>query len=192
MPDDSLAWDVLDGEIAYSCPGFDVVHEDVRLPDGTETDFDYLSEPEAVVILAFTDDGEVVLIEEWRQAVRRANRGVPAGTTEPDDEDLAAAARRELTEETGYEAGSVDHLCTVEPLNGPADAVHHHYVAHDCTPTGEQDLDDDETIRVDTQAFEDLYEDVIRGHVRDGRTFVSVLRYAATREVVAPGHERHR
>lgn len=174
---DPLEWETLSEDVAYSCPGFDVIHETVRLPDGTETDFDYASEPPAVVILPFTAEGEVVLIEEWRQAVKRVNRGLPAGSMEP-GEDREAAARRELTEETGYEAEHVEHLTTVEPANGLLDAVHHYFVAHDCAPTGEQELDFNESIRVGTADWEVLEEEARSGTIRDGRTLTGVLHYA--------------
>jgi ADP-ribose pyrophosphatase len=178
--DADLAWTTLDSDVAYTCPGFDVVHDEVRLPDGAETDYDYLDEPPAAVVLPFTPDGEVVVIEEWRQAVGRVNRGLPAGSMESGESDPTAAARRELTEETGYEAGSIEPTVTVEPANGVADSVHHHFLARECTPTGAQDLDADEQIRVDTVAFEDLLTDVLAGTVRDGRTVTAVLFYAAT------------
>lgn len=177
--DDELAWEAVDSERAYTCPGFDVVHENVRLPDGTVTDFDYLTEPPSVVVLPFTDDGEVVLIEEWRQAVRRVNRGLPAGTVDPDDEDLAASVRRELAEETGYVPDEVAHLLSTEPANGYADSVHHHYVARGCTPDADQDLDDDESIRVTTTAFETLKAEVAAGDLPDGRTVTAVAHYEA-------------
>jgi ADP-ribose pyrophosphatase len=182
MASDPLAWETLASETAYSCPGFDVVHEAVRLPDGTETEFDYLTEPPAVVVLPFTADGDVVVIEEWREAVERANRGLPAGSTDPDDDDLAVAARRELREETGYEAETVEPLCTVEPANGFADSVHHHFVARGCRPTAAQDLDHDESIRVDTVAWDDLVDAVLAGRFRDGRAHVAVLRHLAETE----------
>ncbi|WP_135821222.1 NUDIX domain-containing protein [Halostella litorea] len=175
---DDLAWETLDSRVAYECPGFDVVREDARLPDGTVTDFDYLSEGESVVVLPFTPDGDVVVVEEWRQAVKRVNRALPAGGLEPVDDDRDDAARRELAEETGYEAGTVERLTSVEPANGFADAVFHYYVARGCTPTGEQSLDDDETIRVDTAAFDDLREAVRTGELRDGRSALGVLYYA--------------
>ncbi|QRV16342.1 NUDIX hydrolase [Haloterrigena salifodinae] len=174
MPTDPLAWETRDRQIAYTCPGFDVVNERVRLPDGTETEFDYLSEPASVCILPFTPDGDVVCIEEWRQAVDRVSRGLPVGGTEPDDDDLEAAARRELAEETGHEAERLEQLVTVEPANGIADAVLHVFVARGCRPTAEQQLDHNESIRVAPTAFEDLLEAVREGKIRDGRTVLAV------------------
>jgi ADP-ribose pyrophosphatase len=171
------AWKTLAESTAYSCPGFDIVREDVRLPGGTETDFDYLSEQESVVILPFTSDEKVVLVEEWRHAVKRVNRGLPAGTTEP-EEDPERAAARELREETGYEADALAHLTTVEPANGFSDAVFHYYVARGCEPTAEQDLDDDETIDVTTATLEDLLDRAREGDLRDGRTAFGVCYYA--------------
>ena len=177
MSSDPLAWETVERETAYSCPGFDVVNESVRLPDGTETEFDYLSEPESVCVLPFRPDGDVVCIEEWRQAVSRVNRGLPVGTTEPADEDLETAARRELAEETGYEAGRLEPLVTVEPANGLADSVMHFFVGHDCRPAGDQRLDHDESIRVRTMPFAELLEAVAAGEIRDGRAVLAVSYY---------------
>ncbi|SDM53683.1 ADP-ribose pyrophosphatase [Halogranum gelatinilyticum] len=182
--DDPLAWETTATDIDYSCPGFDIRRDDVRLPDGTETDYHYVDEPPAVVILPFTPDGDVVLIEEWRQAVGRVNRGLPAGGTEPDDDDLAAAAERELAEETGYEADELIHLTTAEPANGIANSVHHYFVARGCEPTAEQELDFNESIRVDVADYDDLLAAVVDSgtgeDVVDGRTAIAVLNYELT------------
>ncbi|MFB6185013.1 MAG: NUDIX hydrolase [Haloarculaceae archaeon] len=177
MPDD-LEWETCDKETAYSCDGFDIVTDRVRLPDGTDTAFDYLVEGESVVVVPLTPEGDVVVIDEWRQAVGRVNRGLPAGSVEPDDDDLETAVRRELEEETGYRAGTVSHLTTVEPANGFADATFHYYVARDCEPTGRQRLDDDESIRVSTTDFETLLSRARDDDLRDGRTMLGVLYYA--------------
>lgn len=186
MEDHGLEWETLDSTTAYSCPGFDIQRDDVRLPDDTTTTFDYLVEPESVVIIPFTPDDRLVIIEEWRQAVGRVSRGFPAGGVEPTDTDLAAAAHRELTEETGYIADTVTHLITVEPANGITNAVHHYYVATDCLPNGERALDHNETIRVDTTTYDQLHARVTAGKVRDGRTILGVLYYDLTRNQHRP------
>lgn len=179
---DELEWETVDTDIDYRCPGFDVRNDVVELPDGTDSEYHYVDEPPAVVVLPFTADGDVVVIDEWRQAVGRVNRGLPAGSVEPgEDDDLEAAAARELTEETGYRAAAFDHLLTVEPTNGLANSVHHHFLARDCEPTGERDLDHDESIRVETTGYDDLLADVVDGELRDGRTATAVLQYELAR-----------
>lgn len=171
------SWETLDSQTAYSCEGFDIVNESVRLPDGTVTEFDYLSESESVVVLPFTPDGDVVVIEEWRQAVKRWNRGLPAGSLEP-GEPPDDAVHRELLEETGFGTDRIEHLTSVEPSNGFSDAYFHYYAAYDCEPSGEQRLDDDETISVTTTAFPELVTAVRDGEIRDGRSGFGVLYYA--------------
>jgi ADP-ribose pyrophosphatase len=172
-----LSWETIERGVAYSCDGFDIVNETVRLPDGEETEFDYLSEGESVVVLPFTEYGKVVVIDEWREAVDRVNRGFPAGGIE-DGEDIDGAARRELREETGYEAGKLSHMTTVEPANGFSDAVFHYYVARGCSRTASQDLDGDESIGVDTTTLDELVTSVRDGELRDGRTAFGVVYYA--------------
>jgi ADP-ribose pyrophosphatase len=175
--DDDLAWETTASAVDYTCPGFDVRRDEVTLPDGTETDYHYVDEPAAVVVLPFTPDGDVVVIDEWRQAVGRVNRGLPAGSVEGVDVDLAAAARRELREETGYEADTVSQLFSAEPTNGIANSVHHYYVARDCVPTGERNLDYNESIRVSTTGYDDLLAAVVDDDLRDGRTVAAVTGY---------------
>ena len=172
-----LAWETLGGQTVYTCEGFDVVNEDVQFPDDTIGAYDYVVEGESVVVLPFTREGEVVVIDEWRHPVRRVNRGLPAGGLEPEDDDPEDAVARELEEETGYEPGTVEHLTTVEPSNGIADTVFHYFVARDCTPTGAQNLDYNEDIRVDTTTFDALVEAARADELPDGRTMLGVLYY---------------
>ena len=184
-----LSWETLDSEIDYACPGFDVRRDEVRFPDGETDGFHYVDEPPAVAVLPLTPDGDAVVIDEWRQAVGRVNRGIPAGTMEPADAESASdatdpsadaierAAARELAEETGYEADSFERLTTVEPTNGMANAVHHHVLATGCEPTADRDLDHNESIAVETVPYDDLLAAVVDDELRDGRAVTAVLWY---------------
>ena len=171
-----MEWTTIDSEIAYTCEGFDIVNETVALPDGKRVEFDWLREDESVVVLPFTPEGRVVVIDEWRHAVGRVNRGLPAGTLEP-GENPQEAVGRELAEETGYRPGEIHHMTTVEPANGFSDAVFHYFLARDCEPATEQELDPDESIEVTTTPFETLRESVREGDLRDGRAAFAVLQY---------------
>ena len=171
-----MNWTTVESRVAYSCEGFDIVNETVELPDGERTEFDYLREDETVVVLPFTPEGRVVVINEWRHAVGRVNRGLPAGTVEADEETDPAVVR-ELAEETGYRPEEIEHMITVEPANGFSDALFHYYVAHECEPAEEQDLDSDESITVTTTSFEELVEAAREDELRDGRSVLGVLYY---------------
>ncbi|ELZ46913.1 NUDIX hydrolase [Halorubrum californiense DSM 19288] len=194
--DDSpdLSWETLDSAVDYACPGFDVRRDEVRFPNGESDGFHYVDEPPAVVVLPLTPDGDVVVIDEWRQAVGRVNRGIPAGTMEsadeeeagaegaasdggPSDDAVERAAARELAEETGYEADAFERLTTVEPTNGMANAVHHHVLATGCEPTADRDLDHNESIAVETLPYDDLLAAVVDDGLRDGRAVTAVLWY---------------
>ena len=210
--EDPLAWQTLDRRTSYTCEGFDVVTDTVRLPDGTETEYDHVTEGDSVVILPFLapdapevdagpsdgpgekpdasdgpgeepdvsdgpgedPDPTVVLVEEWRQAVDRVNRGLPAGGIEP-GEGPAAAARRELREETGHVAGELESLTVTEPANGLLDSAYHYFLARDCRPEAEQRLDRDESIRVTTAPLSAVRAAVASGETRDGRSALGVL-----------------
>lgn len=172
-----LAWETSDRETAYTCPGFSIIHETVQLPDGTETDFDYLHDDPAVVVIPLTPEGNVVVIDEWRQAVKRVNRAFPAGSVDSEDEDLATAARRELEEETGYVADEVSSLDSFEPANGISDAVHHYFLATGCRPDGTRSLDFNESIEVEETTIDALVEGLRDGEISDGRTALGLLLY---------------
>jgi ADP-ribose pyrophosphatase len=179
VDDAALRWERLGETVVFECPGFAVREDDVRLPDGTETTYHTVVEPGAVVVLPFTPDGDVVTVAEWRQAVGRVNRGLPAGSLEG-EEDPATAARRELREETGHEAETVEVVGAVEPTNGVSDAVHHHVVARGCTPTADQDLDHNESIRAEVRDYDDLLAAAVDGDLRDGRAVFALLRHELT------------
>ena len=93
--------------------GFLHVNRDVvRLPDGSETQREYILHPGAVMIMALLDDGRVVMERQWRHPLGRAFIEFPAGKIDPGEAPLATCVR-ELREETGYTADRFTFVATI-------------------------------------------------------------------------------
>lgn len=173
-------WTLQTREVVYAGEALEVIHDHVDLPSGERLPFEYASESPSVVILPFTTAGEVVTITEWRQAVNRFSTGLPAGTVEESDADFREAARRELREETGFDSSRIEPLTVFEPANGPTDFEHHYFVAQACERVAEPNHEKDETITVSLKSFSSLLSAVETGDLRDGRSALGILWYAAT------------
>jgi ADP-ribose pyrophosphatase len=77
--------------------------------------------PGACAVVALTESGEVVLVRQFREAVRQALLEIPAGIFDVEGEDAAGCAARELLEETGYRATSIEPLGGIYTSPGFAD-----------------------------------------------------------------------
>jgi len=94
---------------------FDVQrHRRTSPKDGQGHDFFVLDAPDWVNVVALTEDGHMLLVEQWRHGTREVTVEIPAGMMDP-GETPEQAARRELLEETGYAPASIEPIGVVEP-----------------------------------------------------------------------------
>ncbi|MET8579083.1 NUDIX domain-containing protein [Streptomyces sp. NPDC005012] len=123
-----MQWAKLSEQPVYGNRWFDVKLADVRLPDGRHLDH-YLIRMRPVAVATIVNGADEALLL-WRHRFITDSWGweLAAGVVE-EGEDLAAAAARELEEETGWRPGPLRHLMSVEPSNGLTDARHHVYWA---------------------------------------------------------------
>jgi len=146
----------------------------VRLPSGKETVRDVVDHPGAVAIVA-VDDGEMVLIRQYRYSTRSEILEIPAGTLEA-GEDPYACAVRELREETGYAAKDWSKLLSAYVAPSYSNEVIHIYVAEGLTEVG-SDIEEDESIRVERLSFNEVSDLIESNEIRDSKTITGVLAY---------------
>jgi len=143
-------WQVLAERVVYEHrPWLRLVEQDVLLPSGVRIDRYILSDvPDVAMIFGITDAGEVIFVEQYKHGTGRASLDLCAGYIDDEDESPAAAARRELREETGYVADEWTDLggFVVDPNRGPARV--YYFLARGCRLAGRQELDATEDLAV--------------------------------------------
>ena len=157
----------------YNGKIFNVALEKVTLPNGVTKDREVIRHPGAAAMVPLLDDGNVVLVKQYRHAVNNYLWEIPAGTLEPDEEPMACA-ERELVEETGYEATNFDKLTEILPAPGYTDEHIHIFLATGLT-LAEQRLEDDEVLTVRPTPFDKAIEMIKTGEIQDAKTIVGLL-----------------
>ncbi len=130
-------WRVLDEEHLQHCKVFDVHRATMESPrTGEPHPFYRIESPAWVNVVALTGEDELVMIRQFRHGSRVVTLEIPGGLVDP-GESPAAAAERELFEETGYRAGRLESLGSINPNPALFANRCHMQVALDCEVAGE-------------------------------------------------------
>ncbi|MDD4334901.1 MAG: NUDIX hydrolase [Desulfotomaculaceae bacterium] len=147
--------------------------DEVSLPDGKSTNREVVEHAGAVAVVPLNEKGELLLVRQYRYAVGKNLLEVPAGKLNP-GEDYASCAGRELTEETGYEAGNLKHLLSFYSTPGFTNEQIHLFLATDLI-LKKQNLDDDEFIDVETVSLKQALGMVLSGEICDAKSVAGIL-----------------
>ncbi len=124
--------------------------------DGTEGDYIVMDAPDWVIVIAEHND-KFLMVKQWRHAAASLSIEFPGGVIDK-GEKPEEAARRELEEETGFKAGRLTEIGTVNPNPALFSNCVHFYLAEDLKQTGSQKLDKDEFINCIELSKEDVLE----------------------------------
>jgi ADP-ribose pyrophosphatase len=163
----------IDGELAYDGHFLKVTRDRIKLPDGSESQREFIRHPGAVVILPLLPDGRVLLERQFRYPNDRVFIEFPAGKIDPGEEALATA-KRELEEETGYTAKEWNFVCTIHNAIAYSDEHLDIFLARDLTQ-GEAKLDEGEFLELFTATIPELLEMVRRGDITDVKTIIGTF-----------------
>ncbi len=172
---------VLSSKLAYKGKIFSVYTEKVREPNGVEAVRDVVRHSGSVVILAVDDttnpsDPLVVIERQFRHAADQYLLELPAGRVEP-GENVLAAAKRELIEETGYRAKKWTKLVRYFASPGFVGEWMEIYLATGIA-AGTAEPEEDERIEVRLLPLSELVRMCAAGEIHDGKTIVGAMIYA--------------
>ena len=152
---------------------FELIRENVTLENGTTTDLEFIEHPGATAIIPFLDDKRIVLLKQYRHALKKYIWEIPAGTLDPQEE-IISCAKRELIEETGYSAGQWHRLGEITPVPGYSNERIHIFLATGLQPA-DQNLDEDEVIQVQALDFLKAFEMIGDGEIQDAKSIAGLF-----------------
>ena len=145
----------LDRELVYKGSIVDFYKDTVKVPNGNVVKWDFIKHQGAAAVVPVMEDGRILMVRQYRNALDRYTLEIPAGGLNGPEEPTMEAAARELEEETGYI-----------------------YVATDLTP-GSQHLDEDEYINVEAMTVDELCDKIFAGEIEDSKTISAIMSYRA-------------
>lgn len=154
MTENDLRWKTENSRMLLHTPIFDVLEQHEVAATGIEGDYVAMDAPDWVMVAA-EYQGAFVLVRQWRHAVEKLSLEFPGGVAD-DAEDPAETARRELWEETGFKAGKLTYLGSVNPNPALFKNRFHVYLAEELQPTGEQKLDEDELLTYELMPVDEV------------------------------------
>ena len=160
-------------ERIYQGRVFELIRENVTLENGTTTDVEFIEHPGAAAIVTLLSDNRVVLLKQYRHALKKVIWEIPAGTLDPNEEVLSCA-KRELAEETGYSAEQWQRLGEITPVPGYSNERIHIFLARELQPA-KQNLDADEVIKVQEVEFPTALEMIGSGEIQDAKSIAGLL-----------------
>ncbi len=151
---------------------FDVYQWEQEMYDGSKAIFEKLKRPDTVVVFPILPDGRILLTEQ-EQPGKAPFIGATGGRVD-EGEDIEAAARRELLEESGYEADELILWDAQQPLSKIEWAVYT-FVARGLRKVADLDLDPGEKIKLKPTTLDELIELAQKGYFVEKEVVIKLL-----------------
>ncbi len=159
--------------LIYRGKKIDLALRSIRLSDGSVSEREVVLHRGAVALLPMLDDDRVCLLKNFRHTVGKVLLEVPAGTIDPGEGPDSTAAR-ELQEETGYVAGSIERVADWYVSPGVMNERMYLYVCRDLRP-GPTAHQADESLEPIVVSWEEALAMVRDGRIEDGKTIIALL-----------------
>lgn len=169
-------------EVVYAGRIWDVVQDTFQFSDQLLVR-DFVSHPGAVAVVAVDEDDRVLLVNQYRHPVSHTLWEMPAGLRDLDHEPPLETAKRELLEETGFEAGYWEPLISFFPSPGGLSEEILVFVAKDLKPAASNFVREGEEKEMTADFFplDQVLDSILNGGIKNGPCALAVLAYQAKR-----------
>ena len=154
----------------------DYYHDIVKIPNGNIATWDFVWNKGAAAVVPVRDDGKLIMVRQYRNAIDRETLEIPAGGLNTPEEPTREAAARELEEETGFKTDDLEFLISIKTTVAFCNENIDIYVAKNLKPS-KQNLDEDEFINVEAYSVEELCEMIYAGKIEDSKTVSAIMSY---------------
>lgn len=165
---------IIDHKVIYKGKVFNTLVDEVQYDSGNRGVREVAEHPGGAVVMPVLDDGRIVFVYQYRYPLKDYLYELPAGKLEA-GEPPEVCARRELKEETGYEAGRLEKLTAIYTTPGFCTEKLHIFIARDLKD-GKQQLEEGELgLSLKYISPADAFEMVRRNEIVDAKTIVGLF-----------------
>ena len=163
-------------ELKYKGTMIEMYSDTISVPNGNIAHWDFIKHKGAAAVVPITDDGKVVMVRQYRNALDRETLEIPAGGLNSQEETTKDAAARELEEETGYQSNDLELLITVATTVAFCNEMIDIYIARNLIQS-KQNLDEDEYVEVEEYTVDELSDMIYAGKINDSKTISAIMAY---------------
>ena len=165
-------------ELMYKGTVLEVYKDSMEFANGNHEEWDFIKHNGAAAVVPVLDDGRILMVSQFRNALDRKTLEIPAGKLDDPDEKGILCTARELEEETGYKSEQLEWLINIRTTVALCNEKIEIYVARKLK-AGTQNLDENEYVNVKAYTVDELKEKIFSGEIEDSKTIASILAYEA-------------
>ena len=166
----------LDRKLVYKGSIIDFYKDTIQVPNGNVVEWDFIGHKGAAAVIPVREDGKILMVRQFRNALDRYTLEIPAGGLNSPTEPMIEAAARELQEETGYSCDKLEFLISIRTTVAFCNERIEIFVANHLQP-GKQHLDEDEFVQTAAYTVEELTRMIYAGEIQDSKTVAAILAY---------------